>query len=111
MHLVTQTVLKYLQKILDLHAVWTIGRHGAMNLRLEGTKDNHLYYWLGIAQERLGEPDAARESFERAILGAQEVAGVMYYYDQPADMLLYQGRALERLGRHREAMARYWRLG
>ncbi|MBQ7679092.1 MAG: DUF5107 domain-containing protein, partial [Butyrivibrio sp.] len=63
--------------------------------RLEGTKDNHLYYWLGIAQERLGEPDAARESFERAILGAQEVAGVMYYYDQPADMLLYQGRALE----------------
>lgn len=78
--------------------------------RLEGTKDNDLYYWLGLAQEQLGETDAAGESFEKATLGAQEVAGVMYYYDQPADMLLFQGLALMKLGRRKEASARFYRL-
>ncbi len=78
--------------------------------RLEGTKDNHLYYHLGLSYEMLGEDTKAKECFEKATLGAMEVAGMMYYYDQPADMILYQGRALEKLGDQKGANARYYRL-
>ncbi len=78
--------------------------------RLEGTKDNHLYYHLGLAYEALGEKEKAREAFEKATLGAMEVAGVMYYYDQPADMILYQGLALKKLGEQKAANARFYKL-
>ncbi len=78
--------------------------------RLEGTKDNHIYYNLGLCYEALGDKVNAQDSFEKATLGAQEVAGVMYYYDQPADMILYQGLALMKLGRTKEANARFYKL-
>ena len=78
--------------------------------RLEGTKDNHLFYHLGLAYEALGEKEKARDAFEKATLGAMEVAGVMYYYDQPADMILYQGLAKEKLGDRKAANARFYKL-
>lgn len=78
--------------------------------RLEGTKDNHLYYHLGLACEGLGDKTKAQECFEKATLGAMEPAGMMYYYDQPADMILYQARAFEKLGETGEANARYYKL-
>ncbi len=61
--------------------------------KLEGTKDNHIYYYMGCVKEALGFPEEARECFERASVGPDEPAGMMYYYDQPADMILYQGLA------------------
>ena len=78
--------------------------------RLEGTKDNHLYYTLGLVEEKLGKSEAAAEYYRLATLGAMEVAGMMYYYDQPADMILYQGWAKEKLGEKKEANARFYRL-
>ncbi|MCR4998663.1 MAG: DUF5107 domain-containing protein [Lachnospiraceae bacterium] len=77
---------------------------------LEGTKDNHIYYHLGLAYEGLGDKKKALECFELATLGAMEVAGMMYYYDQPADMILYQGYAKEKLGQQAEANARFYKL-
>ncbi len=35
---------------------------------------------------------------------------MMYYYDQPADMILYQGLAQQKLGNRKEANARFYRL-
>ena len=78
--------------------------------RLEGTRDNHLYYTLGLAYEKLGEEKKAAECFEKATLGAMEPAGMMYYYDQPADMILYQGLAKEKQGSRKEANARFYKL-
>lgn len=78
--------------------------------RLEGTKDNHLYYHLGLAYEGLGETDDAEKCFRLATLGAMEPAGMMYYYDQPADMILYQGLAYKKLGNQKEANRRFYRL-
>ncbi len=78
--------------------------------RLEGTKDNHLYYTLGLVLTQLGETEKARVCYEKATEGAMEPAGMMYYYDQPADMILYQGLALQKLGRPAEANARFYRL-
>lgn len=78
--------------------------------RLEGEKDNHLYYCLGCAEEQLGHPEAAREDFQRAAVGTDEPAGMMYYNDQPADMILYQGLAFQKLGDRRGANRRFYRL-
>lgn len=78
--------------------------------KLEGTKDNHLYYHLGLALEAQGKSEEAKECFERATVGTDEPAGAMYYNDQPADMILYQGLAFEKLGKIREAKSRFYRL-
>lgn len=48
--------------------------------------------------------------FEQAAVGANEPAGMMYYNDQPADMIYYQGLAKEKLGKPVEAKARYNKL-
>ncbi len=92
--------------------------------RLEGTKDNHIYYHLGLALEMRAEAAKAQgnvqegerlvreaaECYERAAVGTDEPAGAMYYNDQPADMILYQGLALQKLGRTGAAKARFYRL-
>lgn len=78
--------------------------------KLEGTKDNHLYYHLGLALEAQGRSEEARSCYEAATIGTDEPAGAMYYNDQPADMILYQGLAHLKLGRVREAKSRFYRL-
>ncbi len=66
--------------------------------KLEGSKDNNIYYYLGLTEEALGETEKAKEHFTLASNGSDAVAGMMYYNDQPADMLLYQGLARYKLG-------------
>lgn len=78
--------------------------------RLEGTKDNHLHYWTGLVKEHTGRKEEAQICWEKAGLGAQEPAGMLYYYDQPADMILYQGMAKLKQGRKKEANARFYKL-
>ncbi|WP_026651761.1 DUF5107 domain-containing protein [Butyrivibrio proteoclasticus] len=78
--------------------------------RLEGTKDNNIYFYLGLVTEYLGDEEKSREYYEKAVLGASEVAGVMYYYDQPADMILFQGYAYYRMHRTQEAKAKCYKL-
>lgn len=78
--------------------------------RLEGTKDNNLYYYLGCAKEALGDTAAAKECYEKASLGNDEPAGMMYYYDQPADMILCKGLAQQKLGNQRAANACFYKL-
>ena len=78
--------------------------------KLEGTKDNHIYYHLGLALEGQGRAEEARECYMTAAVGTDEPAGAMYYNDQPADMILYQGLALLKLGDVRAARSRFYRL-
>lgn len=78
--------------------------------RLDGTKDNHLYYNLGLAYEGLGRIEEAEKCYRKATLGAMEPAGMMYYYDQPADMILYQGLAFEKLKDQKQANRRFYKL-
>lgn len=78
--------------------------------RLEGTKDNHIHYYLGIVNEALNHPDIALSEFRLAQLGENEPAGVLYYYDQPADMILYKGMACEKLGNHKMACSCFNKL-
>ncbi len=92
--------------------------------KLEGTGDNHIYYYLGYAAELSAAEDntaegaeavheyreKAREYYKKASQGAGEPAGMMYYNDQPADMILYQGFAFQKLGSREEAAARFCSL-
>jgi tetratricopeptide (TPR) repeat protein len=78
--------------------------------KLEGTKDNHVYYHLGLVLEALGDKTEADACFAQAAVGSDEVAGAMYYNDQPADMILYQGLANLKLGRTSQAKSRFYRL-
>lgn len=77
--------------------------------KLEGTKDNNIYYYLGIVKEQLGKEEA-EECFRKAELGVDEPAGAMYYYDQPADMILYKGFANRKLGNTKAASACFNKL-
>jgi tetratricopeptide (TPR) repeat protein len=78
--------------------------------KLEGTKDNHIYYYLGCIYEVLKEAEEAVKCFTLAALGEEEPAGMMYYNDQPADMILYQGLAKLKLGEKGHANARFYKL-
>lgn len=78
--------------------------------KLEGCKDNHIYYYLGVIAEKLGDAKKAEEYFTKASNGTDEPAGMMFYNDQPADMIYYQGLAKEKLGKKIEAKARFNKL-
>lgn len=78
--------------------------------KLEGQKDNDLHYYLGVVERHLGNEEAAKAEFRRATIGPDEVKGAMYYNDQPAEMILFQGLAHEALGEHGPANSRFYRL-
>lgn len=71
--------------------------------RLEGTKDNHIYYYLGVVKAALGKEEESGECFKKAELGVDEPASAVYYYDQPADMIMYKGMANLQLGNTKAA--------
>jgi tetratricopeptide (TPR) repeat protein len=78
--------------------------------KLEGAKDNDIHYLLGLCAQALGNRAEAEEEFELATVKNGDPAGMMYYNDQPADMILYEGLALRKLGRINESMARFHKL-
>lgn len=73
-------------------------------------KENDTYYWMGVAYEGLGEYEKARKSFEKASIGDDEPAGMMYYNDQPPEMIFYQGLAFKKLGKDEEAKCCFEKL-
>ncbi|MDF2544169.1 MAG: repeat-containing protein, partial [Herbinix sp.] len=78
--------------------------------KLEGTKDNHILYYLGCAMEGLNDQEKAKAYYTLAAVGTEEPAGMMYYNDQPADMILYQGLANLKLSKTKEAKSRFYKL-
>ncbi len=78
--------------------------------KLEGTKDNHINYYLGVVEKALGNVEKAREYFVTASTGTDEPAGMMFYNDQPADMIMYQGFALRQLGETVPSASRFRKL-
>ncbi|MEF2879277.1 MAG: DUF5107 domain-containing protein [Blautia sp.] len=78
--------------------------------RLEGTKDNNIYYYLGLIEKHKENQEKATEYFNLAELGEDEPAGAMYYYDQPADMILYKGLAALEIGETKAAYACFNKL-
>jgi len=72
--------------------------------------DNIINYYLGLAQRGAGNEAQAKVHFIQATKGLAEPTDMMYYNDQPADTIFYQGLAEEQLGRQDLADARYYKL-
>ena len=78
--------------------------------KLAGTHDNQIHYYMGEAYEILGDSDKASFHYTKATYGQTEPARMMFYNDQPADILMYQGLAHQKLGNSEEAQARFMKL-
>jgi tetratricopeptide (TPR) repeat protein len=72
--------------------------------KLFGTAENDIFYWLGVACEKKGEPGMALNYFKRATEGPSEPAAAMFYNDRPADKIFYQGLAWQELGEREKAI-------
>jgi tetratricopeptide (TPR) repeat protein len=78
--------------------------------KLSGAHDNDIYYWIGRSREKSGDETKARNAYERAAQGEEEPVGMMFYNDQPADLILYQGLACRALGQEDRARSRFHKL-
>ena len=78
--------------------------------KLESAQENNLYYLLGLAQEKLGETEEAFVNLTKACHGESEPVGMMYYNDQPPEMIYYQGLAYRKLGNEEQAVRRFRKL-
>ncbi|HQP45573.1 MAG TPA: DUF5107 domain-containing protein [Flexilinea sp.] len=78
--------------------------------KLIGTKDNDIYYFLGCCYEQACDEDKAVKAWIHACKGSEEISGEMYYYDQPADMILYQGLALFKLTHYERSDLKFHKL-
>ncbi len=78
--------------------------------KLQGAQDNNIHFYLGCAYEGLNQSELGKQHFEKASVGLSEPSSPMFYNDQPPDMIFFQGKALEKLGRETEANAIFNRL-
>lgn len=75
--------------------------------KLEGQKDNDVYYLLGLCERMLGNEEQARVYLQKAAFGSEKPSNMMYYNDQPADMIFFQGLARQAIGDERGARERF----
>lgn len=78
--------------------------------RLPNVTDSQLDYFIGLAYETAGQPTQAKAAYQRATIGNIEPTSVLYYNDQPADDLLYQGLAYQKLSDSHAAQKAFNRL-
>ena len=78
--------------------------------KLESAQENNLYYLLGVVCDKLGEKEYAEECLLKAEKGLSEPVGMMYYNDQPPEMIYYQGLAFAKLGDTEQAEVRFNKL-
>ena len=71
--------------------------------KLSGTCENDIFYWLGIAFEKLGQSQKAVHYFKMATAGLSEPSAAMFYNDQQPDKIFYQGLAWNKLAEPEKA--------
>jgi tetratricopeptide (TPR) repeat protein len=98
------------QRAIELLVQAQVYPHSLGEGKLYGAQENNIFYYLGCAQEALGEHELAQQSFEHAATGLSEPTSAMFYNDQPPDMIFYQGLANQKLGRVVEAQVIFNRL-
>src|SRR6266566_5557319 len=78
--------------------------------KLTGAQENNIHYYLGCAYACLGLTEKATDYFQAASFGLEEPASVMFYNDQPPDMIFFQGLAWLKLGDANKARSRFNKL-
>ncbi|RDC57346.1 DUF5107 domain-containing protein [Pedobacter chinensis] len=84
--------------------------HNLAEGKLTGAQENDIFYWLGVAYEKLNDINEASHYWEKAAKGLSEPAAAIFYNDQQPDKIFYQGLALIQLNRHAEANLRFEKL-
>ena len=75
-----------------------------------GTKENDIFYWLGIAYEGLGKVEPSQRYLHKATIGSDELEMALYYNDPQPDKIFYQGCSWLKLGEEDKAEAIFHRL-
>ncbi|MDP5230530.1 MAG: DUF5107 domain-containing protein [Cellulophaga sp.] len=78
--------------------------------KLQGAQENDINYWLGCAYEGLEDQETAKIYFKKASEGLSDPSPAIFYNDQQPDKIYYQGLALQKLGRLKEANKRFENL-
>jgi tetratricopeptide (TPR) repeat protein len=89
-----------------LHAA-EVYPHNLGEGKLFGAQENDIHYWLGCAYEVMGDKEQAKFYLEKATLGIAEPVPAIFYNDQQPDKIFYQGLALLKLERNKEACQRF----
>ena len=72
--------------------------------KLQGGQENDIYYWMGCALNGLGSIGESVDCLEKAAGGPRTISPPLYYNDHQPDKVLYQGLALVKLEREKEAI-------
>ncbi len=75
--------------------------------KLYGSLEPEIYFWLGYAYAQKGNPEVAKENWQKAIKGDIVPSIAWYYNDQKSDRIFYQGIALKMLGNVQEATDKF----
>jgi tetratricopeptide (TPR) repeat protein len=75
--------------------------------KLYGTQENELLYYLGIAYQKKGNNNKAKDCWEKSSQGLAEVSAAMFYNDQNPETIYFQGLSLIQLGNFPEAERRF----
>jgi tetratricopeptide (TPR) repeat protein len=78
--------------------------------KLFGTQENDIFYWLGCAHGGLHDEQNATKYFQMASIGLEDPKAAIFYNDQKPDKMLYQGLALQQLGKQDKAEALFHKL-
>lgn len=78
--------------------------------KLPNVPDNALHYWMGVALEKMGENEKAKQMFVLATAGDSVPQPVRYYNDQPSDFIYVQGMAYRKLGNEAAAKKCFYQL-
>jgi tetratricopeptide (TPR) repeat protein len=75
--------------------------------KLYGTQENEVFYYLGIAYQKIGDNSKAHDCWKKASHGLSEISATMFYNDQNPETIYYQGLSLFLLGNLKEAKNRF----
>lgn len=78
--------------------------------KLPSNHSNVANYYLGLLAQANGEDADAKAFFTEATQGIQVPGSVLYYNDEPADVLFYQGLAEQALGNDQVAQEKFAQL-
>lgn len=78
--------------------------------KLFGAQENDIFYWLGCAYDGLNNEKLAELNWEKAAEGLSDPSPAIFYNDQQPDKIFYQGLALQKLSKPKEAEKRFRNL-
>ena len=65
--------------------------------KLYGTRENDIFYWMGVAYNGLKDVENAKKYWKMATDGDYQPSPAIFYNDQPPEKIFYQGLAWQQL--------------